>query len=95
MIEPITFTAAAAGIRAGTLQSVDLLQQCLERICKYDDRVRAWAVVDELAARMDDRRHRRHTRMIKRWYNRAQAMYEEHGGRYSYHHCMLATKGKR
>ena len=50
MTEPITLTAAAARIRAGTLQPVDLVQQCLECIRKFDGRVRAWVVVDEEGA---------------------------------------------
>ena len=50
MTELTTLTDAAARIRAGTLQPVDLVQQCLECIRKFDGRVRAWVVVDEEGA---------------------------------------------
>ena len=50
MTEPTTLSSAAAQIRAGTLQPVDLLQQCLDCIRKFDGRVRAWVVVDEKGA---------------------------------------------
>lgn len=60
-------------------------------------RLKGWrfGVLDEARARIGDLRHRRETRRVKRWFDRAQQMYEEHGGRYSYRHCLLATKGKR
>ena len=41
MTQPTTLTAAAARIHAGTLQPVELVEQCLDRIRKYDDRVKA------------------------------------------------------
>ncbi len=50
MTESITLADAAARIRAGTLQPTELVEQCLERIRKYDDRVRGWVVVDEEGA---------------------------------------------
>ena len=51
-----TLTDAAARIRAGVLKPVDLVEQCLERIRKFDQRVRAWVVVDEEAALESARR---------------------------------------
>jgi aspartyl-tRNA(Asn)/glutamyl-tRNA(Gln) amidotransferase subunit A len=43
---PCTIHAAAAAIRKGKLTPVDLLQGCLDRIDRLDDRVRAWVLVD-------------------------------------------------
>jgi len=51
MPEPTTITAAADFIRAGTLRPTDLLEQCLARIDRYEDRVRAWAYLDRDGAR--------------------------------------------
>lgn len=51
MSEPITITAAADLIRSGALTPTDLLEQCLARIDRYEDRVRAWVVVDRDGAR--------------------------------------------
>lgn len=49
--EPITITAAADLIRSGALTPTDLLEQCLARIDRHEDRVRAWVVVDRDGAR--------------------------------------------
>jgi aspartyl-tRNA(Asn)/glutamyl-tRNA(Gln) amidotransferase subunit A len=51
MAEPLTITDAAALIRAGALTPSELLEQCLARIDRYEDRVRAWVVVDRDGAR--------------------------------------------
>ncbi len=46
-----TIHAAAADIRAGRLSPVDLLESCLERIDRLEDRIRAWVLVDREGAR--------------------------------------------
>ena len=40
---PPTITAAAPLIRSGELTPSDLLEQCLARIDRYEEKVRAWA----------------------------------------------------
>ena len=52
----LTIHDAAAAIRAGTLTPVDLLEQCLERIDRYEPKVRAWVVVDRDGARLQAER---------------------------------------
>lgn len=51
MPEPLTITDAAEFIRTGELTPSDLLEQCLARIDRYEDRVRAWAHLDRDGAR--------------------------------------------
>src|SRR5262245_19397863 len=51
MNEPRTITDAAELIRRGDLTPVELLDQCLARIDRYEERVRAWVVVDRAGAR--------------------------------------------
>jgi aspartyl-tRNA(Asn)/glutamyl-tRNA(Gln) amidotransferase subunit A len=51
MPEPITITAAAELIRSGALTPIELLEQCLARCDRYEDRVRAWVVIDRDGAR--------------------------------------------
>jgi Asp-tRNA(Asn)/Glu-tRNA(Gln) amidotransferase A subunit family amidase len=46
-----TIARAAAEIRRGRLRPRDLVERCLERIRRYDDRLRAWVLVDEDDAR--------------------------------------------
>jgi len=46
MPEPITITAAAELIRRGELTPAELLEQCLARVDKYEERVRAWVHID-------------------------------------------------
>jgi aspartyl-tRNA(Asn)/glutamyl-tRNA(Gln) amidotransferase subunit A len=46
MPEPTTITAAARLIRNGELTPIELLEQCLARVNRYEDRVRAWAYLD-------------------------------------------------
>lgn len=46
MHEPLTITAAADLIRRGALAPTQLLSQCLRRIERYEDRVKAWAYLD-------------------------------------------------
>jgi Asp-tRNA(Asn)/Glu-tRNA(Gln) amidotransferase A subunit family amidase len=41
-----TIHAAAEDIRRGRLSPVDLVQSCLERIERYEDRVHAWVLID-------------------------------------------------
>lgn len=48
---PRTITAAADLIRRGDLTPSDLLEQCLARIDRYEERVKAWVVVDRAGAR--------------------------------------------
>ena len=42
---------AARQLRAGTLTPLELFDQCLEQIRKYEDTIHAWALVDEAGAR--------------------------------------------
>ena len=42
---------AAAAIRDGWLDPVDVFEQCLERIRAYEDQIHAWVLVDEDAAK--------------------------------------------
>jgi aspartyl-tRNA(Asn)/glutamyl-tRNA(Gln) amidotransferase subunit A len=51
MNQPLTIRDAAAAMRLGTLTPVDLLDQCLARIDRYESLVRAWVVVDRDGAR--------------------------------------------
>jgi Asp-tRNA(Asn)/Glu-tRNA(Gln) amidotransferase A subunit family amidase len=51
MPEPLTITEAAEFIRRGELSPSELLEQCLARIDRYEDRVRAWVLVDREGAR--------------------------------------------
>jgi aspartyl-tRNA(Asn)/glutamyl-tRNA(Gln) amidotransferase subunit A len=51
-----TIHAAAADIRAGRLSPVDLLESCLERIDRLEERLRAWVLVDRDGARAEARR---------------------------------------
>src|SRR5689334_21462428 len=51
-----TIHAAAADIRAGRLSPVDLLESCLERIDRYEERIRAWVLVDRDDARAEAKR---------------------------------------
>src|SRR6266404_173159 len=47
----ITIHAAADAIRSGKLSPVELLNTCLERIDRFEPRVRAWVFVDRDGAR--------------------------------------------
>jgi Asp-tRNA(Asn)/Glu-tRNA(Gln) amidotransferase A subunit family amidase len=44
--ERLTISAASDAIRKGELTPVEVVEQCLERIDCYEDRVRAWVSVD-------------------------------------------------
>src|SRR5437868_1213909 len=46
-----TIQAASEAIRAGDATPVDLLEQCLQRIDKYEAKVKAWVFVDENSVR--------------------------------------------
>jgi len=48
---PITITEAAEFIRKGELTPSELLEQCLGRIDRYEERVRAWVYLDREGAR--------------------------------------------
>lgn len=48
---PLTITAAAELIRSGSLTPSELLEQCLKRLYKYEERVRAWVHLDRDGAR--------------------------------------------
>jgi aspartyl-tRNA(Asn)/glutamyl-tRNA(Gln) amidotransferase subunit A len=56
MPEPRTITEAAGFIRRGELTPAELLEQCLARIDRYEDRVRAWAYLDRDRARGEAQR---------------------------------------
>lgn len=47
---PPTISEAAAAIRAGKLTSVALVERCLERIDRYDEKIHAWVLVDREGA---------------------------------------------
>jgi aspartyl-tRNA(Asn)/glutamyl-tRNA(Gln) amidotransferase subunit A len=51
MSKPLTITEAAAFLRKGELTPVELLEQCLARIDRYEPQVQAWVVVDREGAR--------------------------------------------
>lgn len=51
MPEPITITEAAGFVRAGEITPSELLEQCLARIDRYEERVRAWVYLDREGAR--------------------------------------------
>ena len=51
MPEPMTITVAAEFIRKGELTPSELLEQCLARIDRYEDRVKAWVYLDRDGAR--------------------------------------------
>jgi aspartyl-tRNA(Asn)/glutamyl-tRNA(Gln) amidotransferase subunit A len=51
-----TIHAAAGDIRAGRLSPVDLLESCLERIDRLEERLRAWVLVDRDGARAEAER---------------------------------------
>lgn len=51
--EPLTITAAAPLIRSGQLTPSDLLEQCLARIDRYEEKVRAWVYLDRERARTE------------------------------------------
>jgi len=48
---PVTITEAAEFIRKGELTPSGLLEQCLTRIDRYEDRVKAWVYLDREGAR--------------------------------------------
>jgi aspartyl-tRNA(Asn)/glutamyl-tRNA(Gln) amidotransferase subunit A len=56
MPEPLTITEAAGFIRRGELTPVELLDQCFERIDRYEERVRAWVYLDRDRARQEAER---------------------------------------
>src|SRR5262245_66520245 len=51
MAEPTTITEAAEFIHKGELSPSELLEQCLARIDRYEDRVKAWVYLDRDGAR--------------------------------------------
>lgn len=51
MTSMLTITEAARRIRDGHLSPLDLVEQCLGRIERYDAQIRAWVVVDADGAR--------------------------------------------
>ena len=53
MNELASVADATARIQSGELTPLELLEQCIERIRRYDDRVRAWVTVDEERARRE------------------------------------------
>jgi Asp-tRNA(Asn)/Glu-tRNA(Gln) amidotransferase A subunit family amidase len=53
---PLTITAAAPLIRNREITPSDLLEQCLARIDRYEETVRAWAYLDRERARKDAER---------------------------------------
>ncbi len=51
MFQPLSIADAAASIHSGQLTPLELVERCLKQIDQYEDRVRAWVVVDERGAR--------------------------------------------
>jgi aspartyl-tRNA(Asn)/glutamyl-tRNA(Gln) amidotransferase subunit A len=51
-----TLHAAAEQVRGGSLSCVDLVESCLERIDRHEEKVRAWVFVDRDLARHQARR---------------------------------------
>ena len=51
MLVPISIVDAAQQLLAGELTPLDLLDQCLGQIHKYEDAIHAWVLVDEANAR--------------------------------------------
>jgi aspartyl-tRNA(Asn)/glutamyl-tRNA(Gln) amidotransferase subunit A len=51
MFQPISIADAAAQIRGGRLQPLELVDRCLAQIDRYEDRLHAWVVVDREGAR--------------------------------------------
>jgi Asp-tRNA(Asn)/Glu-tRNA(Gln) amidotransferase A subunit family amidase len=49
--QPLTIYDAITAMRAGTLTPVELLDQCLARIDRYESLIRAWVVIDRDGAR--------------------------------------------
>src|SRR5262245_29725010 len=47
----LTLHSASAALRLGRVTAVELLDACLERIDRLEDRVRAWVFVDRESAR--------------------------------------------
>ncbi len=47
----LTISAAQESLRSGELTARDLVEQCLDRIARYEGRVRAWVLVDAEGAR--------------------------------------------
>ncbi len=56
MPEPRTITDAARFIRLGELSPIELLDQCLKRIDRYEPQVQAWVLVDRAGARQQAER---------------------------------------
>src|SRR5262249_46228305 len=52
---PLTIHAAGEQIRAGRRAPGELLEECLARIDRYEERVRAWVLVDRDGARAEAR----------------------------------------
>src|SRR5438876_5823725 len=46
-----TIHSASAALRSGTLSPGDLLDLCLERVDRYERRIRAWVFIDQASAR--------------------------------------------
>jgi Asp-tRNA(Asn)/Glu-tRNA(Gln) amidotransferase A subunit family amidase len=51
--EPLTITAAAPLLQSGQLTPSDLLEQCLARTDRYEEKVRAWVYLDRERARTE------------------------------------------
>ena len=54
--EPLTIHEAVVAMKAGVLTPIDLLDQCLARIDRYESLVRAWIVIDRDGARQQAER---------------------------------------
>ena len=50
-MNPCSLAEAGRQLLARTVTSLELVEECLDRIRRYDDRVRAWVLVDEEGAR--------------------------------------------
>ena len=51
MYSPPSITEVAAKLRDGRVTPIELVEHCLARIRRFDERVQAWVMVDEAAAR--------------------------------------------
>lgn len=55
-MEPLTLHEASAALHTGQITSLELVEQCLARIDRWEPQVRAWVFVDREGARAEARR---------------------------------------
>ncbi len=54
--QQLCLTTSAKAIRDGKLTPCELVEQCLEKIDRYEDKVRAWVLIDREGARAEAKR---------------------------------------